>query len=708
MPRRMCFAFAPHHSLTTTYNSTTTPMYCSTSLVLSSAPLTIDSTETFDEQKARAQCLEVFEVPAKPEQLEVVSALARRQDCILIAGCGWGKTLVYFLPLVLWPDRVILVLSPLKALAEEQQQKLEIVNIRSIAIKGETVITQEILNSLGEGRYRAVFLSPELIFSSDRIKNLWRQPGWRKRLFAIVVDEAHCIDSWGGSFRQEYGRIGELRSMVPRETPFLATSATLPPQVLENIKKRLHFRPDTHIVNVGNDRPNIKFIVIEFQYPMNSFQDLKFLMDFKKTIVYFNTRPDAERARRYLLQELCLDSNKIAVYHSIKSEKLKADVLERFRKDKVLILLATEAVGMGCDINNIARVVQYGIPQSLASLIQRLGRAARDSKLQGIGLTIVPHNPSRAVKDTADKDLHAFLYTETCRREVLDGIFGNKKREKEDEKVTTNCCDNCHPKKKSVEIVCTNTEVYQDVEAKAAAKRVPRRTDEEKAVAKQAIESWRKAVWERDFSSRTFFFPTPQYVMSDQVLQALADKHAKVVAADSINSFLNWSPPKSEYIQELTAILMDINKTITDRQGEKSSSLKYRDCTPSRSTNQPLTPSPRMPPPPKKPRLHQDKFSFIYNTPPPPFAVSIVQFALPPNQVQSPPQQPFINPTDSNSHSPTPTKSSTLPLATPLPTTLTPPSLQRKSRLPRSGFTFADRNNWTAAKYLGGQGSSSK
>ncbi|KAF9271159.1 hypothetical protein BGZ88_006700, partial [Linnemannia elongata] len=64
-------------------------MYCSTSLVLSSAPLTIDSTETFDEQKARAQCLEVFEVPAKPEQLEVVSALARRQDCILIAGCGW-------------------------------------------------------------------------------------------------------------------------------------------------------------------------------------------------------------------------------------------------------------------------------------------------------------------------------------------------------------------------------------------------------------------------------------------------------------------------------------------------------------------------------------------------------------------------------------------------------------------------------------------
>ncbi|OAQ22065.1 P-loop containing nucleoside triphosphate hydrolase protein, partial [Linnemannia elongata AG-77] len=401
-------------------------MSCSTSFNLYSVPLATNSTKIFDEQEAILRCLHTFNVPPKLKQLEVVSALARRQDCILIAGCGWGKTLVYFLPLIIWPDCIILILSPLKALAEEQQQKLEIAEIPSIAIKGETVITQEISNSLGEGRYRAVFLSPELIFSSARIKNLWRQPGWRKRLFAVVVDEAHCIDSWGGKFRQEYGRIGELRSMVPRETPFLATSATLPPQILENIKKSLHFRSDTHMVNVGNDRPNIKFVVTEFRYPMNSFHDLKFLMDFKKTIVYFNTRPAAESARRFLLQELCLDSNKIAVYHSIKSETFKADILERFRKDKVLILLATEAVGMGCDINNIIRVVQYGIPLSLASLIQRLGRAARDSKLQGVGLTIVPHNPPQgSVKDVADKDLFAFLYTKTCRRRVLDGIFGN-------------------------------------------------------------------------------------------------------------------------------------------------------------------------------------------------------------------------------------------------------------------------------------------
>jgi len=500
----------------------------------------------------------------------MVAALARHQDGILIAGCGWGKTLVYFLPLILWPDRVILVLSPLTALAKEQHERLEALGIRSIAIRGETIITLDIFKSLCEGSYRAVFLSPELIFSSDRIKNLWRQPDWRKRLFAVVVDEAHCIDSWGDDFRQEYGRLGELRSMVPRDTPFLAASATLPPRILENIKKSLYFRPDTHIINVGNDRPNIKFIVTESQHPMSSFRDLEFLMDFRKTIVYFNSRRAAEAARIYLIKELCLDSNKIGVYHSIKSDELKADILERFRNDKIIILLATEAVGMGCDINNIVRVVQFGRPPSLASLVQRLGRAARDPTLQGTGLTIVPSRGSGSVKNEANEDLLEFLYTKTCRRKVMDGVFGNKPREDS----YTNCCDNCHPEQKSVDIVCIDAEGYKAAETKAAvtktaSKRGPPRTYEEKAFARRAIEDWRTMAWERDFSSRTFSFCSPEYLMSNQVLKTLADKHAKVLPTDSIDSFLNWGPPKPEYIQELMDVVMDINKSITAKQEEK-------------------------------------------------------------------------------------------------------------------------------------------
>ncbi|KAG0061026.1 hypothetical protein BGZ92_006566, partial [Podila epicladia] len=199
---------------------------------------------------------------------------------------------------------------------------------------------------MATGKFRAVFLAPELIFSSERISRIWEQAGWRDRLFAVVVDEAHCIDSWGPNFRQDYARIGQLRCKVPRKTPFLAVSATLPPQILQSIKTSLLCRPDTLVINVGNDRPNIKLIVAQLQHPLNSFQDLKFLLDFKKTIVYFEKRPDAELARQYLLGQLDdpTDRSKIAVYHSVKSDFFKQHILERFRNDKVLVLLATEAV----------------------------------------------------------------------------------------------------------------------------------------------------------------------------------------------------------------------------------------------------------------------------------------------------------------------------------------------------------------------------
>ncbi|KAF8923989.1 hypothetical protein BGZ47_004325, partial [Haplosporangium gracile] len=201
---------------------------------------------------------------------------------------------------------------------------------------------------------------------------------------------------------------------------------------------------------------------------MNSFLELNFLEDSRKTIVYFNTRKETESARKYLVKELHLDSSKIAVYHSIKSDELKADVLERFRNNKLFLLLATEAVGMGCDINNIARVVQFGRPPSLASLIQRLGRAARDPTMQGVGLTIVPQvRPRGSVKNAANKDLLEFLYTKACRRKVLDGVFGNNHCEDGN----ANCCDNCHPEQKPVEIARNDVEGCEDEEAKAASKR---------------------------------------------------------------------------------------------------------------------------------------------------------------------------------------------------------------------------------------------
>ena len=440
------------------------------------------------------RCLDVFAVHPKPEQLEVVAAMARGEDCILIAGCGWGKSLVYFLPLVLWPNKVILLLSPLKALAEEQQQKLEKLQIRSIALTGESEIGLPLLQDLACGLYRAVFLSPELIFSGERIGRLWHMHSWRERLLAVVVDEAHCISTWGGDFRKDYGRIGDLRAMVPKTVAFLALSATLPPATLATVRRSLHFEPGARIINVGNDRPNIKYVVSNLQHPLNSYQDLKFLLDFRKTIVYFQGRPEAEAARKFLVQLLDdpSDSSKIAVYHSVKSDDFKREVLEGFRVDRIRLLLATEAVGMGCDINDIVRVVQYGLPSSISSLIQRLGRAARDPGLQGLGLLLVPRTLAsrrRPVNEKKDPELTQYIETKDCRRRVLNNIFGNEHRN------IANCCDICHPEPQA--IVEIDEEERDGNLLKAASARVPSLTAEEKDVARQAIRAWRLALFER-------------------------------------------------------------------------------------------------------------------------------------------------------------------------------------------------------------------
>jgi superfamily II DNA helicase RecQ len=150
------------------------------------------------------QCHVVFKVFAKEVQLMVVMHIGRSEDCILIAGCGWGKSLVYFLPLALWRDRTIVVVSPLLALMHEQQEKLQAYGFKSICLDGSQELDARLLRRLDNGEFRAVFMTPETILSigkssgrgvtpMDRLRGM---SGWRHRLQAIVIDETHCVSSW--------------------------------------------------------------------------------------------------------------------------------------------------------------------------------------------------------------------------------------------------------------------------------------------------------------------------------------------------------------------------------------------------------------------------------------------------------------------------------------------------------------------------------
>ncbi|KAI8597258.1 P-loop containing nucleoside triphosphate hydrolase protein, partial [Dissophora ornata] len=200
-----------------------------------------------------------------------------------------------------------------------------------------------------------------------------------------VIDEAHCIGT--GKFRKDCNLLGQLRALVPFTTPFLAVSATLPPSLLSNVTNTLYFK-NPRIINVGNDRINIKYKVIQLKNSRTLLQDLDFLNDMVKTIVYFRTMGAAEDTAEIV--RTLVGDDKVAVYRSMVSDDTVATCIQKFKNGSIHILVSTDAAGMGCDINDVVRVVQYGYQDNLSSLVQRFGRAARDPSIMGTGILLAP------------------------------------------------------------------------------------------------------------------------------------------------------------------------------------------------------------------------------------------------------------------------------------------------------------------------------
>ncbi|KAF9945828.1 hypothetical protein BGZ70_003541 [Mortierella alpina] len=237
--------------------------------------------------------------------------------------------------------------------------------------------------------------------------------------------------------------------------------------MLAEVKESLRYHQEVPIIHIGNDRPNIKYVVAKFQHAVSSFQDLDFLVNnFTKTIVYFDNRQHPEEARRHLQEILDNESDRqqIGCYHSLKSDEFKKEALQEFKDGKLRVLLATEALGMGMDISDVTLVIQYGLPKNISALVQRLGRAARDPSLEAL------------------------------------------------------------------EIDMTNPEAFDGAENKAASKRAPRLTAQDKEDARQAIDKWRTIVFKRDYldPSGAFSLYSEQAVISDKQRENLVSKCAKL------------------------------------------------------------------------------------------------------------------------------------------------------------------------------------
>lgn len=502
---------------------------------------------------ASEMCMARFGVEPKVEQLEVTGSIGRGEDIILIAACGWGKSLVYYLPLVFWDRGVIVIVSPLRAIMAEQHQKLERLEISSVCLMGEDMsITNTIITKLTNGDYRAVFMTPEIMFENRLVEGLWSSRAWQSQLRAIVLDEAHCVFTWGDSFRKHYSQLGSLRPRLPSHVAFVALSATLPPDVLHVVKKSCGMDSNTRVINTGNDRPNVKLMVVRMQ--IQRYTSLDFLLEGKvKTIVYFDTLKELQEAHDYLRSKPEWHDTGVAAYFSILSEEYKISAMEEFKNGQVLVLLATEAAGMGCDVSDIVRVIQFGAPPCILTLVQRLGRAARTPGIRGYGIVFC--SVKELLGNVADTRLGEYLSTTGCRRKVLDKVFLNKRNEEEEENKNTNCCDACGNEPSAVGLPTRRIRPYTHIRYIPKTKRLT--TNQEGAV-RDAIIQWREKTYNKDIGCRAFFQATPNAILSNDFLKRLVHKAPILDKAEAVQEALKtWSPWNEEYYQQLAHLIQN-------------------------------------------------------------------------------------------------------------------------------------------------------
>lgn len=226
----------------------------------------------------------------------------------------------------------------------------------AIALRAKAVLKTH--QDIVKGKYQIVVISPEMLLSKRFTKNVLRNSELRERILSIVIDEAHVVSHWGSDFRKKYGTLGILRALLPKNTPMVAMSATLPARVRRDVLKKLQFDEQNYTyLNLGNDRPNVSLVVRAIHNPINSYSDLDFLIpqgvsdasNVPKAFVY----ADSITAGSDIMEQLYdvspqgfRDDGIIRTYSAAYSKKYRRNVMRLFKEGIVRVLICTDAAGM--------------------------------------------------------------------------------------------------------------------------------------------------------------------------------------------------------------------------------------------------------------------------------------------------------------------------------------------------------------------------
>lgn len=370
-------------------------------------------------------------------QEEAIKCVLNGTDAFVLMATGGGKSLCYIIPpLVL--GKTAIVVSPLVALMQDQVQGLLQRDV-SACYLGSAQTDTTVWNRLST--FQLIYVTPEMTVS-DR----FRRSVVALDVCVLAVDEAHCVSEWGHDFRPEYRRIHELRKWI--DAPVIAVTATATHKCRQDIVAQLEIEGPMLVTSV--DRPNLTFTVSD--KPSQSVAAIRTVLPAHGScIVYVPTTRDADS----IADRLHSEGIPCASYHAGKDMEDRRRVHADFSQDRLRVVVATLAFGMGVDKPDIRAVIHWGVPKTIEAYYQQAGRAGRDGDA---ALCVLFHCPAdfmlatrlvgndpRGIEGVAAMRTYCAKYGE-CRRNVLVRHFG--------EAISTNCerCDVCRCEDERVDI----------------------------------------------------------------------------------------------------------------------------------------------------------------------------------------------------------------------------------------------------------------
>ena len=305
----------------------------------------------------------------RPAQEAPIASLLRNEDVIGIMPTGAGKSICFQIPALCKPGLTI-VFSPLISLMKDQVDGLLVQNIPAALIN--STLTQAEFNKtmyeVRSGKIKLLYIAPERLGSNFFCNVLRALP-----IAQVIVDEAHCISEWGHDFRPSYRLIGEWLNSLPKRPIVGAFTATATKYVENDIKKLLGL-DKANVYVTGFDRSNLSFSVIRTPKRMDYVVHYVRQHANENGIIYCATRKDVDR----VYENLTRAGIKVGHYHGGLSDEVRREMQNAYADDKLQVMVATNAFGMGIDKSNVRYVLHYQMPRNMESYYQEAGRAGRD------------------------------------------------------------------------------------------------------------------------------------------------------------------------------------------------------------------------------------------------------------------------------------------------------------------------------------------